>query len=135
MQQKYKLKNKKIFAVLLAVFVACYFIRQLPIPFVSNHLMNFALSGGILVVSTYPELVGKGMSKLSLLQAAAFWAGVNIVFEFFIAADEIRLPGVDFDNFNTADPVDALFGFVGIGLFLYVTMKYCTREATIKTDR
>lgn len=110
--------------MLLVFYVACYFIRQFPIPFVSNHIMNFALSGGILVVTIFPDIAGKGISKLSLLLAATFWAMVNIIFELFIEVDVVKLPGVDFVNFNTPDPIDAVYGLLGIGVFLFTALRY-----------
>jgi hypothetical protein len=132
MQQKYKIKSRHAFVYLLLLFIVCYFIRQLPIPFLSDHIMNFSLSGGILVLSTYPDLIGKGITKISLISIVIFWSLVNIVIEFFVTADEIPLPGVTFTNFNTSDPLDALFGLFGIGLFTFVFFKYGAKKSVEK---
>jgi hypothetical protein len=130
-KEKYKLKDKRIYAGLLIFFALCYAARQLAIPFISDHITNFALSGGILVVTTYTDVAWKGISKASMLSAALFWASVNIVVEQFIRADEIQLLGVTFSNFNTPDSVDAIFGLLGIGLFLSVAFKFGLGKTSI----
>jgi hypothetical protein len=134
LDEKYKIKSKAALGCLLSLFIICYFIRQLPIPFLSEHIMNFALSGGILVLSTYPDLIGKGITRVSLLSVVIFWSLVNIVIEFFVTVDEVPLPGLTFTNFNTPDPLDALFGLLGIGLFTFVFFRYAAAKIATNSN-
>lgn len=123
MKTIYKLR-RRILVLLLVFYIFVYLLRLSDIPYISDHATNFALCGGILVLSTYSELVGKGLRQLSLILATGLWALVNVVVEFYVDVDVIKLPGIEFVNFNTPDPADALFGLLGILLFSTILLKF-----------
>lgn len=113
---------------MLIVFAASYALRFTQIPYVSVHITNFAITGGFLCLSIFPDLLKRKLTKFSLLTALAFWLLVNIVVETAIKLDTLRLLGVDFINFNTPDLLDALYGIIAVAVFGYVTINHCTAK-------
>ena len=70
--------------------------------------------------------VRKGEYSVTRLHSLLVISIVLNIFVESISIKDIQLPfGVTFIDFNTADPVDAVFGIVAALLF-YVVMKLCT---------
>lgn len=128
MKTKLKLNNIKLYLTLLVVFILSFGLHATKLPFVYDHISNFAITGAMLSSSLFYDLYKGGVSKLSLLSAVAFWGLVNIVMEFFVRLQTLPLPGVSFTDFNTPDPLDALFGIIAILLFYFVVIRYCTYQ-------
>lgn len=126
MKQKYKLRNGLYYLTLTIFFVACLSLRAVHVPYLSAHITNFALTGLMLCLSLYIDLHRGSLTKRSFVVVISLWVFINMVVELFVRLDTLRLPGVDFTNFNTPDPFDALFGILGAGLYAWVISRYCT---------
>jgi hypothetical protein len=128
MKTKLKLKNIKLYLIFLAVFVISLGLHETKIPLIYDHISNFAITGAILSFSLFYDLHRGTLTKLSFFGALVFWGIVNIIMEFFVRLQTLSLPGVSFINFNTPDPLDALFGLMAILLFYIVVIQYCTQQ-------
>lgn len=93
--------------------------------FVVLHISNFAITGLVMSVEIF-KYVRKGEYLESRLRSLVYISiALNILVE-SVSINDIKLPfNVTWINFNTADPIDALFGIVAALLFLIV-MKFCT---------
>lgn len=99
--------------------------------FISLHVSNFAITGLVMSVDMFKsvrkgEFSAKGFHSLTVISIA-----LNILVE-LVSIKDIQLPfGVTWINFNTADPIDALFGIVAALLFLIV-MRFNTKPENNK---
>lgn len=125
------LSNKKLFYLLLGLFTALFLLRAnaLLLPgILAAHISNFAITGGIYLLSDYPQLLKKGFTRKSLLLAMLPFALVNVVMELFVRVDTIRLGTMHIDNFNTPDPVDMVFGFAALLVIYICCMRYAVHK-------
>lgn len=129
MKTKLKLKNTRIYPILLVVFVLSFGLHETKLPFIHDHISNFAITGAMLSFSLFYDLYKGTVTKLSFIGALAFWGLINIVIEFFVRLQTLPLPGVSLTDFNTPDPIDALFGIVAVLLFYFVVTRYCLEES------
>jgi hypothetical protein len=111
---------------LLGLFAACYLVRlyELPIPYVTSHISNFAITGGVYMIGAHELLSRKPMSQQKFLLSLLPYAIINIVMELFVRVDTLRIDIVSFTNFNTPDPIDAVFGLAALALIWWVMMRY-----------
>lgn len=93
--------------------------------FISLHISNFAITG-LIISAEMLKNVRKGKYTTSNLNS---WILISLVLNIIVESvtiKDINLPfGVTWVNFNTADPIDALFGIVAALLF-YAVIKLCT---------
>lgn len=93
--------------------------------FMSLHISNFAITGIIISLEMFRSVKQGEYSKVRLRNLLLTVVVINIVVELINLKDVQLLFGVTLANFNTADPVDAVFGVLAAGLFL-VVVQYCT---------
>lgn len=121
------LKNKVVYFGLLALFGATIVMRSTmdaPTGFFYEHISNFAITGGLFLLAITYMLLKQGFTRKKLLTEAAPYVLLNIILELFVRVDTLHLPGVDFVNFNTPDPVDMVFGLVAVGLVVGVVLRF-----------
>ncbi len=127
-QQVLKLKYKYPIFGLLCLYTLPFIykiVSQDHANFISLHISNFAITGLIMSLEMFKS-VRKGEYLVTQLRSLVVISIVlNIVVE-LISIDDIQLPlGVTWVDFNTADPIDAVFGIVAAILF-FAVMKFCT---------
>ena len=112
----------KAFPMLLVFFAALYAWRLsgvLEIEPITNHLSNLYLSGAALTLLTGSKAFQDPGRRTRVLAPATGLLAVNIIGEIVLA-----LVGLDdevnevFGNVNTSDPVDGVYGIVGVLLVL-----------------
>ena len=121
-----KINNKPLYFSLTVFFVATYLLRGTSFSILSSHITNFSVTGSLLCISLYSDLHKGKLSQRSLYMALIFWTFVNLVMELFVRVGTIHLFFVSFVNFNTPDPVDAIFGIVSIIIYYFVLRRYCS---------
>lgn len=119
--------NKKVL-ILATVFGLTIFLRNFissDRSFIMSHLSNFGFTGLLLTSSLF--IIGKyspKKAKRDFTQALVVCIALNIILEFSDSVGDLQLPfGITFQSFNTADPIDAVFGFVAI-IAVLLTGKY-----------
>lgn len=117
------LADRRTYWILLAVFITAYLARITSIPLpdgISNHLSNFALTGGVFMASSYVLLVRRGFSVRSLLLWMLPLAVANIVVELFLDSATLKSRGLDVGAFNAADPLDMAAGLLALAVIAAV---------------
>ena len=127
MHQKYKLKHHVYYFGLFLVFAGSFAVSKTNVPFISQHISNFGITGALLTLSLYPDLLTGKLTRTSLYVAIALWTAINVVIEFFVSLGDVALPGLTLIRFNTPDPLDALFGIASIILFTIIVLHYCSQ--------
>ncbi len=94
--------------------------------FISLHISNFAITGLIMSVELFKS-VKRGEYSISDFRALVLISiTLNILVE-SVNIGNIKLPlNVTFVDFNTADPIDALFGVLAVLLFVLV-IAFCSK--------
>lgn len=93
--------------------------------YISLHISNFAITGLIMSVEMFKsvrkgEYLGSGLRSLVIISIA-----VNIIVE-SLSINDIKLPfNMTWVDFNTADPIDAIFGITAALLF-FAVMRFST---------
>jgi hypothetical protein len=127
----YILKNKKLYWLLFAFFIATFIVRAtnvMPRGFFYQHISNFSITGVLFLDLTRKLLLKKGFSRKQLLIRALPFALLNVIIELFIRVDTLRLPGgVNFVEFNTPDPIDMVFGILAVLLVLALMFQFSTK--------
>lgn len=127
-QQEQKLNYRYPVYGLMCVYTLAFLYKivfQDYTNFISLHISNFAITGLIMSLEMF-KAVRKGEYSVSRLRSLVVISVVlNIIVE-LISIKDIQLPlGVTWVDFNTADPIDAVFGIVAALLF-FAVLKFCT---------
>ncbi len=84
------------------------------------HISNFAITGLIISLEMFKSVRNGEYSAKRFRSLIVTAIALNILVE-IVSIKDIQLPlGVTWVNFNTADPVDAVFGIVAALLFFFV---------------
>lgn len=121
--QMLRQKNRKAYLILLTLFITCFLLRvnEIPLPgILMSHISNFAITGGLFMLSSDSLLLNKPFSRKRLLLELLPFAILNIVIELFVRVDTIRIGIVEFVNFNTPDVIDMVFGLLSLVLVYFV---------------
>lgn len=89
-------------------------IDYLHMPWITNHISNL-LGTMFLMVLISGKAAFKGRSIIRPYIAAAALTTMNLILELSKPIDTLTLPLIgQWEHFNTSDPLDALFGILGI---------------------
>ena len=93
--------------------------------FFISHLSNFGLTGLLLSSSLFSlRKYDKKKSDRDFKQALVVCVALNLILELGGSIGTLNLPfGGTFENFNIADPLDAVFGLISI-LIVVLIKKY-----------
>lgn len=126
---------------MLAVFGLPFVLRVagLTTPeFFMLHVSNFAITGLVFLIASYNNLIYKGFSQQRLIIELGLYAVINGVLELFINVQDITFSIVIFEDFNTSDPLDLVYGLLAVVLLYFVIMKKSfllpkAKKRTVKT--
>jgi hypothetical protein len=129
--ERIDIKNNKIQLGLLVFFLATALLKILTVPFLSQHISNFYITGILLLLSLHCNLK-RLISKFYFYTVLWLWVFINLLGEWLVGVDRLTLPGINFINFNTPDMVDAVFGILAVIIYGFITLKYSTKSVYTK---
>lgn len=119
------LRLSRSYISLLGLFAATYIWRATTALWfapISDHISNFAITGGAILLLIGPKDFEKKSAWNKVLQITCTFALANIILESLNVGD-LNLPGLTFLAFNTADAFDMVYGLAAVMLVAFVYWK------------
>ena len=125
---------------MLAVFGLPFVLRVVGLTtpeFFMLHISNFAITGLVFLIAGYNNLIYKGFTQQRLIIELGLYAVINLVLELFINVQDITFSIVTFEDFNTSDPLDLVYGLLAVVLLYVVVMRESrtVSKARKRTDK
>jgi hypothetical protein len=102
-------------------------IHLLQMPWLTDHISNLLGTMFLMLLISGKDSF-KGTATVRPYVAACIMVSVNLALEFSQSIDVLNLPfGIKWGHFNTADPIDAVYGILGV-LIILLSIKLTRRK-------